>query len=361
MLSSAGRPCLIRLSFATWLWIVFGKVYAYSTSSNACCCSIGALPRSYVLDGHEAQIGVSIGITACAREDEGSANPALLLRQADMALYQAKATGRGAYCFFQAHMHVVLHRRKEMERDFLHRALAEGKLQVHFQPIVALATRRIIGAEALARWPHPEHGMVPPAEFIPLAESAGLIGELGAWMLRTACAQASRWDGLRLAVNLSPEQVCQPGLFELVTQVLGKTGFPPSLLELEITEGVLLHETAASLATLSRLRALGIGIALDDFGTGYSSLSYLRHFPFSKLKVDRSFVTSMTTDPGTAAIMQAIITLGRSLSMRVNAEGIETEHQFEMLLATGCDEGQGYLFGHPVPADAFEHLVGLQS
>ena len=321
---------------------------------------ISVVTPPYALEGHEAQVGVSIGITVCAREDEGSANPALLLRQADMALYQAKATGRGVYCFFQAHMHAVLHRRKEMERD-LRRALAEGNLQVHFQPIVALTSRCIVGVEALARWPHAEHGMVPPAEFIALAEGAGLIGELGAWVLRAACVQASRWDGLRLAVNLSPEQVRQPGLVKLVMQVLDETGFPPSLLELEITEGVLLHETAASLATLSRLRALGIGIALDDFGTGYSSLSYLRRFPFSKLKVDRSFVAGMTTDPGTAAIVQAVVTLGRSLSMRVNAEGIETEQQFKMLLATGCDEGQGYLLGHPVPAGAFEQLVRLQS
>ena len=320
---------------------------------------IGAVSPPYALDGHEAQIGVSIGITVCAREDEGSANPALLLRQADMALYQAKATGRGSYCFFQAHMHAVLRRRKEMERD-LRRAMAEGKLQVHFQPIVALASRRIVGAEALVRWPYSEDGMLPPAEFIPLAEGAGLISELGAWVLQAACTQASRWDGLRLAVNLSPEQVRQPGLVEMVTQVLNDTGFPPSLLELEITEGVLLHETVASLATLSRLRTLGIGIALDDFGTGYSSLSYLRRFPFSKLKVDRSFVTTMTTDPGTAAIVQAVVTLGRSLSMRVNAEGIETEQQFAMLLATGCDEGQGFLLGHPVPADTFEQLIRLQ-
>lgn len=318
---------------------------------------IDAVSVPYVLEGHEALVGVSIGVALCARDDEEGADSALLLRQADMALYQAKAKGRGTCCFFQATMHASLHRRKEMERD-LRRTLAEGGLEVHFQPMVALAPQqRIVGAEALVRWRHPEHGMVPPGEFIPLAETTGLIGELGSWVLRTACARAARWNGLCLAVNLSPEQIRRPGLVELVTAVLAETGLPPNRLELEITEGVLLQDTAATLATLARLHALGVGIALDDFGTGYSSLSYLRRFPFSKLKVDRSFIASMTTDAGTAAIVQAVATLGRSLAMRVNAEGVETEEQLSMLRAMGCDEVQGYLLGRPCPAEAFEKLV----
>ena len=320
---------------------------------------INAVSPPYTLDGHEARVGVSVGIALCAREDASDIDPVQLLRQADMALYQAKARGRGTYCFFKTGMHAALQRRTEMERDLRH-ALAEGGLNVHFQPIIALGSRCVIGAEALARWQHPEHGMISPAEFIPLAESIGLIGELGAWVLRAACTHAARWSGLRLAVNLSPEQIRQPGLVELVTAVLVETGLPPSRLELEITEGVLLHETAAALSVLSRLRALGIGIALDDFGTGYSSLSYLRRFPFSKLKVDRSFVASMASDPGTVAIVQAVITLGRSLAMRVNAEGIETQHQFEMLRAMGCDEGQGYLFGHPGPASIIDRLIAFE-
>ena len=319
---------------------------------------INAVLPPYLLDRHEARVGVSVGITLCSREDNGDTDPAQLLRQADMALYQAKAKGRGTYCFFKAGMHAVLQRRTEMERD-LRLALTEGGLEVHFQPIIELGSHRTIGAEALARWRHPKHGMVSPAEFIPLAESAGLIGELGAWVLQAACACAVRWDGLRLAVNLSPEQVRQPGLVELVIGVLAETGLSPSRLELEITEGVLLHDTAAALSTLSRLRALGVGIALDDFGTGYSSLSYLRRFPFSKLKVDRSFIASMASDPGTAAIVQAVTTLGRSLAMRVNAEGIETQHQFDMLRAMGCDEGQGHLLGRPGPAEAIDQLIKL--
>ncbi|MBW4093858.1 MAG: EAL domain-containing protein [Proteobacteria bacterium] len=318
---------------------------------------IGVVSEPFVLDGREAVIGTSVGITLCIRGDAEDTDPARLLRQADMALYRVKAEGRGAHRFFQTGMHAVLHRRKEMEHD-LRRALADGGLDVHFQPMVMLAApQRIVGAEALARWRHPEHGMVPPSEFIPLAEGAGLIGELGAWVLRTACARAARWPELHVAVNLSPEQVRRPGLVDLVTAVLAETRLPPSRLELEITEGILLHDTAATLVTLDRLRTLGVGIALDDFGTGYSSLSYLRRFPFSKLKVDRSFIAGITTDPGAAAIVQAVVSLGRSLAIRVTAEGVETEEQVSLLRAIGCEEAQGYLFGHPCPAEAFERLA----
>lgn len=318
---------------------------------------IGAVSAPFSLNGHEARVGISVGIALFSRDDEEDADPALLLRRADMALYQAKADGRGTCCFFQAGMQAVLHRRKRMERN-LRQALADGRLEVHFQPMVALtAPQRIVGAEALVRWYDPEHGMVPPAEFVSLAETSGLVGELGAWVLRAACARAAQWNGLCLAVNLSPEQVRRPGLVELVTAVLAETGLPPNRLELEITQGLLLHDTAATLATLARLRALGVGIVLDDFGTGYSSLSYLRRFPFNKLKLDRSFVASMVTDAGTAAIVQAVATLGRSLAMRVNTEGVETEEQLSLLRAMGCDEVQGYLLGRPCPVEAFERLV----
>jgi len=303
-------------------------------------------------------VGISVGITLCTRED-GVTQPALLLSQADIALYQAKTRKRGTYCFFQPMMHAALHRRKQMERD-LRRALAEGTLEVHFQPIMSIDTRRMIGAEALARWSHPEHGMVPPSEFIPLAESAGLISELGAWVLRTACAHAAQWDGLCLAVNLSPEQVRRPGLVEMVSKVLQETGLPPSRLELEITEGSLLHETTHTVTTLSRLRGLGVSIALDDFGTGFSSLSYLRRYPFTKLKVDRSFVASMAADKATAAIVQAVVSLGRSLSMRIIAEGVETEAQLTMLHTMSCDAAQGYLLGRPCSGMEFDRLLVLE-
>ncbi len=312
----------------------------------------------YELNGHETVIGLSGGITLCSRED-GITEPARLISQADIALYQAKTKSRGTCCFFQPEMHAALHRRKDMERD-LRRALAEDGLEVHFQPFTAIDSRRIVGAEALARWSHPVHGSVPPSEFIPLAERAGLIGELGAWVLRTACAQAAQWDGLCLAVNLSPEQVRRPGIVEQVRAVLEETGLPSSRLELEITEGCLLHETPQTLATLTRLRALGVSISLDDFGTGFSSLSYLRRYPFTKLKVDRSFVDSMAADAATQAIVQAVVTLGRSLSMRVIAEGVETEAQLGMLSEMDCDEAQGYLLGRPCQASEFNRLVAAQ-
>ncbi len=319
---------------------------------------VAAASVSYELDGQEAVVGVSVGITLCSREDD-IADPALLLGQADIALYEAKTKKRGTACLFLPVMRAALHRRKEMERD-LRRALADGGLEVHFQPITEIGSRRIVGAEALARWSHPAHGMVPPSEFIPLAERAGLICELGAWVLRTACTEAAGWDGLCLAVNLSPEQVRRPGIVEQVAATLRDTGLPPSRLELEITEGSLLHETPQTLLTLTRLRALGVSIALDDFGTGFSSLSYLRRYPFTKLKVDRSFVGSMAADAATHAIVQAVVTLGRSLSMRVIAEGVETEAQYKMLSTMDCDEAQGYLLGRPCPAREFNRLIDRQ-
>ena len=318
---------------------------------------IEAVSAPFALDGHETLVGASVGIALCKAGDLDVRSDRLL-RQADMALYKAKADGRGTSSFFHAGMSSALRRRKDMERD-LRRAVAEGGLDVHYQPIVALSTRRVVGAEALVRWHHPEHGPVSPGEFIPWAEQAGLIGDLGAWVLRAACARAARWDNLSLAVNLSPEQVRQPGLVELVETVLAETGMPARRLELEITEGVLLNDTAATLATLSRLHGLGVRIALDDFGTGFSSLSYLRRFPFDKLKIDRSFITGMNDDSGAAAIVRTIVMLGRSLSMRVTAEGIETPEQRDRLRAFQCDEGQGYLLGRPGPAKALETLIAL--
>ena len=316
---------------------------------------IEAVADPYLLDGHEVVIGTSIGIALC-RRDDANADPAILLRQADLALYRAKAQQRGTCCIFEAEMDAALMRRKEMERD-LRRALLAETLEVHFQPLVTLAPRRIVGVEALARWNHPQHGMVPPSEFIPLAEATGLIIELGAWVLRTACAQAAHWGDVTLAVNLSPEQVRDPGLVDLVEATLVATKLPPHRLELEVTESILLRNTDATLAKLNRLQALGVGIALDDFGTGYSSLSYLRRFPFTKLKIDRSFVVAMMADPGTVSIVRAIASLGQSLGMRVTAEGIESEDQLEMMQFTGCNEGQGYLLGRPCSPQAFEEIL----
>ncbi len=319
---------------------------------------IDIVSEPIMLDARQAGVGVSVGITLCARED-AEEEPALLLRQADVALYQAKSESQGTYRFFQDGMHAALHRHHAAECE-LRRALANDGFELHFQPIVALDRHRIVGAEALLRWHHPERGLLPPSEFVALAEGAGLIGEIGAWVLRTGCAAAARWPGLCLAVNLSPVQVRQPGLVEQVTAVLAATGLPPHRLELEITEGLLLHDSAGTLSTLARLRALGIGVVLDDFGTGYSSLSYLRRFPFSKIKVDRSFVANMSVDVGATAIVEAVATLGQRLNMQVCAEGIETEAQADLLRSMGCDEGQGYLFGRPGNADAFAQLLASE-
>ena len=316
---------------------------------------IKAVSMPFVLDGHETLVGASVGVALCRAEDPRVQSD-LVMRQADMALYKAKAAGRGTFEVFQADMSTTLRRRKDMERD-LRRAVADGGLDVHYQPIFELGSGRLVGAEALVRWTHPEYGAVSPVEFIPWAEQAGIIVELGAYVLRVACARAAHWEGVSLAVNLSPEQVRQPGLVALVQAVLAETGMPASRLELEITEGVLLNNTAATLATLERLHGLGVRIALDDFGTGFSSLSYLQRFRFDKLKIDRSFIMGMTTDSGATAIVQTIAALGANLSMRVTAEGIETAEQRDHLRAIGCTEGQGFLLGRPGPAAVLDQLM----
>ncbi len=315
---------------------------------------ICALSAPFDLEVQAVTIGVSVGITLCCGADPRP-EPDHVLRCADMALYRAKAEGRNGYRFFQPGMDTQLQRRRSMERD-LQQALAEEQFTLHYQPQFDLRTRRITGVEALLRWQHPELGLVVPDDFIPSCEDTGLIVPVGAWVLRTACAQAAQWPGLRLAVNLSPVQLQRAGFVRLVDQVLRETGLSPGLLELEITEGMLLQGTPQTLKTLGDLRALGVGIALDDFGTGYSSLSYLRRFPFSKIKIDRGFVANVVEDAGTEAIVRAVAMLGRSLGMQVNAEGIETPGQLACLQALGCDEGQGYLLGHPVAPD---RLTGL--
>ena len=306
-----------------------------------------SLAVPFALDNHEVQVGISIGIALGHTPDRP--DPGMLLRCADIALYRAKAEGRGTYRFFELGMDERLRHRKRMERD-LRRAVAENQLHLHFQPQFDILTGRISGAEALVRWMHPEQGMISPGDFIPLAEECGLIVQIGAWVLRTACQVASGWGELRLSVNLSPVQVRDSGLPRLITEVLAATSLPPGRLELEVTEGVLMHETPATLATLEYIRGLGVSIALDDFGTGYSSLSYLRRFPFDKIKIDRSFVATIGQDAAASAIVQAVITLGRTLGMRVNAEGIETDAQLRMLQDAGCDEAQGFLLARPMPA-----------
>ena len=316
---------------------------------------ICALSAPFDLEAQAVTISVSVGIALCSGADPRP-EPDHVLRCADVALYRAKAEGRNGYRFFQPGMDTQMQHRRSMERE-LQQAMDEGQFILHYQPQFDLGTRRLTGVEALLRWQHPAQGMILPDDFIPLCEETGLIVPLGTWVLQTACAQATRWRGVRLAVNLSPVQLHRPGVVRLVDQVLRETGLSPGLLELEITEGMLLQDTPQTLKALGGLRALGVGIALDDFGTGYSSLSYLRRFPFDKIKIDHGFVASVVEDAGAEAIVRAVAMLGRSLGMRVNAEGIETPEQLACLQALGCDEGQGYLLGHPVAPDRLTSLL----
>ena len=305
-----------------------------------------AVCAPYQIDGHEIVIGTSIGI-ALAPTDGMSADE--LLKNADLALYRAKTDGRKDFRFFETEMDSELRLRRALEVDLRH-ALARGEFELHYQPVIDVVTGRADGAEALVRWQHPLRGLIPPDKFIPLAEETGLIVELGEWILKRACADAARWpDCIRLAVNLSPVQFRNAHIARTVRDALTISGLPARRLELEITESVLLQNSATTLNILHELKALGVGIVLDDFGTGYSSLRYLRMFPFDKIKIDRSFIEEMPHRSDCAAIVCAITGLARNLTIETTAEGVETEEQFALLRAAGCTHAQGYLFSRPRP------------
>jgi diguanylate cyclase (GGDEF)-like protein len=303
----------------------------------------------------EVVIGASIGI-AMAPLDGTDAET--LLRNADLALYRAKAEGRGTYHFFEKGMDDAMRERRALELE-LRGALAAGQLRLVFQPVFNLAASRICGLEALLRWDHPARGVVPPAEFVPAAEDTGLIVPIGEWALRAACRAAAGWpETVRVSVNLSPVQFRHRGLVESVERALDEAGLAPSRLELEITEALLLCDGEAALATLHRLRAMGVRIAVDDFGSGFSSLRYLRSFPFDKIKIDRTFLGSLIGAAESAAMVTAMIGLGRNLGLSTTAEGIETEAQLEMVRSEGCEEVQGFLFSPPLPASGIDALFG---
>jgi diguanylate cyclase (GGDEF)-like protein/PAS domain S-box-containing protein len=303
-----------------------------------------ALSAPYEVSGREHVLGVSIGI--CAPDGDQAAD--LVLRNADIALYDAKQSGRGAARVYEAHMGLDREVRLGLEQD-LKRALELAQFELHYQPLVALRDESILGVEALVRWHHPIRGLVAPGDFIPLAEETGLIVALGEWVLRTACAQATRWPEIVIAVNLSPVQFAQRDIVAMVDQVLRDTGLEPTRLELEITEGVLMRDGVAARDTLNRLKALGVRIAMDDFGTGYSSLGTLNSFPFDKIKIDRSFIADLSAQKSNA-IVRSVIGLGQSLDMKITAEGVETEEQAAFLRREGCEQVQGYLFGRPMSA-----------
>lgn len=306
---------------------------------------IDALSQCFALDGHEARIGASVGIALAAGD---SADPDVLLHDADVALYQAKAAGRGSYRFFEAETNLRLQMRRSLEHD-LHRALDEDALELHYQPLAAVPDRRILGFEALLRWRHPERGLIMPQTFIPLAEAAGLIVPIGNWAIRTACTQLASLPGRpKLSVNVSPLQLTA-GFPASVAAALGAAGLEPARLELEITETAMLRETEATLAVLHGLRDLGVGIAMDDFGTGFSSLSTLKRFPFTRVKIDQVFVRNLGEVPESASLLRAIVELCKVLRMATTTEGVETEEQFAAVVASGSAEAQGYLFGRPAP------------
>ena len=308
-------------------------------------CRIGSRP--FDLDGKSVSTSLSIGIVTAPAEPS---DPETLFKHADVALYAAKAAGRATYRFFDPSMEEELRVRRDMEAD-LRTAIQTGGLDLAFQPIVDLATQRIVSCEALARWQHPTLGMIPPAEFIPLAEDMGLVGRLSEWVMERACATAMSWPGdIRVSVNLSPHQFNGTNLAETIRTILTTTGLRASRLELEITESVLLRDTDHVLQTLSDLKQLGARIALDDFGIGYSSLGYLQRFPIDKIKIDQSFVREITRNPESALIVESIGALANKLGLTTTAEGIETEAHAQLIGAMGYAEGQGYFFDRPLSA-----------
>ncbi len=319
---------------------------------------VEALSVPFELGDHHVVIGASVGI-AIAPDDGDNADQ--LLKNADMALYRAKEDGRARFHFFEPDMDIKAQARRALELD-LRNAVTAGEFEVFYQPIVNLTENRITGFEALLRWNHPTRGRVAPSEFIPLAEETGLIVAIGEWVIRQACAEARTWPSdLRVAVNVSPLQFRTKTLVSAVVSALASSGLRPDLLELEITETVLMTNNDATLAALHQLRSLGVRISMDDFGTGYSSLSHLRSFPFDKIKIDQSFVRDLTERPDSIAIIRAVAGLGHSFGVTTTAEGVETQDQLDKMREEGCSEAQGYFYSKPVPASEIAQLlIGFQ-
>ena len=316
-----------------------------------------AITQPCYLDDHHVIVDTSIGI-AMAPGDGVTCDE--LVKNADLALYGAKASGRGTFSFFEQEMDARMMERHAIELD-LRRALVTGEFEIYYQPLVNLEHDRISCCEALLRWNHPTRGLISPDAFIPVAEDSGLISRIGEWVIRRACEEAAGWpDDILLAINISPVQFRNENLIQVVTHSLAAAGLAPDRLELEITEAILLDQTDATLAKLNRLRELGIKIAMDDFGTGYSSLSYLQKFPFDKIKIDGSFVGALSDAPESTAIIRAVTGLASSFRMATTAEGVETEEQLAIVRALGCTEMQGYLFSRARTAKGLTKLLDAQ-
>jgi len=316
------------------------------TATDLACKVLAVITEPYDFDNRRFTIETSVGITFAPQD---GTNPDTLLKNADLALYKAKSLGGNRYCLFEPAMEAKARERRELEDD-MRRAISRDEFELHYQTIVNADELDACGAEALVRWRHPERGLIPPEQFISLAEESGLIVPLGEWILRKACADAAQWPShLKLAVNMSPAQFKQPNLPGVLKSTLDQCGLPASRLELEITETVLLDNNEEHLAMLHEIKNLGVSIVLDDFGIGYSSMRYLQMFPFEKIKIDKTFIQSMTNHPDSAAIVCAIAGLGRSLDIETAAEGVETTEQLVFLRSAGCQLAQGYLFSRPVP------------
>jgi len=316
----------------------------------------------YEIDSTRIEVSTSVGISVYP---EDGRDPDTLIKHADMAMYQAKARGRNNVQFFAPEMHARATERRKLAGD-LRNALAADQLSLHFQPQIALVTGDVIGAEALLRWRHPKRGLIPPGRFIPVAEdNRHTMITVGNWVLEQACRQARAWRDagcppLRVSVNLSLIQLLDENLVEFVYRVLQRFQMAPGCLQLEITETVFMSDIAGAADCLRELRRLGVPLSVDDFGTGYSSLSYLKQLPIDELKIDKSFVRHLASDPDNSSIVQAIIRMGQSMGLRVVAEGVENRDALVFLTAQGCDVGQGHYFSHARPADDFarEYLGG---
>ena len=319
---------------------------------------LDAMAEAFRLEEQELHMSCSVGISLCPRDGR---NAETLLKNADNALYRAKDLGRNNYQHYQSGATMVARERLSLENSLRH-AVKRRQLELYYQPKWDFHANAITGAEALIRWNHPEHGLLPPSRFIPIAEDSGLILELGEWVLRAAVREIgqlheSGWPELRVAVNLSARQFRQGDLTALVQGLLLETGFNPDCLELELTETILMNHTSDNLSALKAFKKMGVRLAIDDFGTGYSSLGYLQRFPVDVLKVDRSFVTDLPASPSNVAIVDAIVTLAHGLGLKVVAEGVETIEHVNFLRAHGCDEGQGYYFGKPLPLEQFQRVL----
>ena len=310
---------------------------------------VDALSRPYELDQHTLYTGASVGVATGPRDGRTAE---MLIRSADLALYRSKDAGGGTYHCYEPQLHLAAEERRVLEQA-LRQALTKNELHICYQPVVDAEAGRLTGFEALVRWTHPELGVISPAKFIPLAEDARLIAPIGEWVLRTACMEAARWPGqARVAVNVSPEQLHNPGFVAVVTSALSNSGLPAARLELEVTESVFMRDDTAAVKVLERILDLGVRLSLDDFGTGYSSLGYLSRTRFSTIKIDRSFVTGAAKGVREAlAIVRAVVALAQSLGMATTAEGVETEEEHRMIRDLGCTKVQGYYFGRPLPVE----------